>query len=213
MPPRRLDLSGERFGRLTVMSYVGKHPDGRVIWSCHCDCGNETEATTANLRRGKTRSCGCLKAEILKVVGLQHGYFGTRMYRIWAGLNSRCLNPDNKDYPKYGGRGITVCERWRSFENFHADMIEGYDDSLSIDRIDVDGNYEPSNCRWATASRQAENRRTTKPIEWRGRAMSIAAWSKETGIPVEAIRSRIRKGWDIDRALTQKPKWTRKKAS
>ena len=215
MRGRSLDLSGQRFGRLVVISKAGKHPDGRIIWLCRCDCGAETKTAAAQLRKGKTRSCGCLRAEIVKVVGVKHGYFGTRIYRIWAGLNSRCLNPTHKDYPNYGGRGITVCARWRSFENFHADMAGSYADHLSIERINVHGNYEPGNCRWATPREQARNRRSTKLIEWRGRAMTIAGWADETGIPFTTIRSRLRKGWAVERALSEEPqkKPERKEAS
>jgi hypothetical protein len=149
-----IDIAGQRFGRLTVVSFHGIHQRNSA-WLCACDCGKPTIATGHKLKSGGTRSCGCLRTEIRT----SHGLAGTDTYRIWGGMLYRCRNEHD---PNYGGRGIRVCERWKSFENFLADMGERPSQRHSIDRYpDVNGGYEPGNCRWATDAEQAHNTRLT----------------------------------------------------
>jgi hypothetical protein len=154
-----IDLAGERFSKLIVVGRSGTGNTGQSIWLCKCDCGKETNVLSDNLRRGKQVSCGCYLTERR----VTHGMTKTKEYTIWQGLRERCNNPNKFGYKDYGGRGIKVCERWDiSFENFYADMGERPSPGHSIDRIDVNGDYKPTNCRWATQSEQNLNRRVGK---------------------------------------------------
>jgi hypothetical protein len=154
----RSDIAGDVYGRWTVLRYAEKSH-----WLCRCECGTEREIATSNLRSGKTTSCGCLRTELQTTHGLSH----TREYKIWSGMRERCDNPKREGFEYYGGRGIRVCERWSVFENFFADMgvaSVGY----SLDRIDANGNYEPSNCRWATWATQHANKRSSRQVAMDG---------------------------------------------
>lgn len=192
------DYVGKRFGRLVVIRRTDKrYSDGQYYREVQCDCGNRKLVLISNLTSGHTTSCGCFATELIT----KHGMGRTRTYRIWAGILERCNNPNKKAYPLYGGRGISVCDEWYDFRNFYADMGE-CPDGLTIDRIDNDGNYEPSNCRWATYSQQANNRRSTVILEYNGKKMSLKEWSIELGISYKAIVHRYQRGWSVEKTLT-----------
>lgn len=157
------DLTGSTFGRLVVLARSGSTRNKSARWECQCSCGATTIVTGKNLLRGITRSCGCLHREGMSALFKRHGMTRTKVHQAWKAMHQRCSNPNRKHYQHYGGRGISVCERWATFENFYEDMGDPPSDRHSIDRIDVDGNYEPSNCRWATWSEQIRNRRRPSP--------------------------------------------------
>ena len=165
------DLTGQQFGRLTVIEDTRRRYNGKVVWRCRCSCGKVTEVAGSYLTSGNTRSCGCLRKEIIKIppLHIKHKKVRTRHYRVWLGMKERCYNPHSKAYKNYGGRGIEVCFLWKDdFQAFHDwAMSHGYDPDAprgqcTIDRIDVNGNYEPSNCRFVDMAAQANNRRNTK---------------------------------------------------
>ena len=156
-----IDLTGQRFGKLIVIERAPNQ--GRnTMWKCQCDCGSITTTRSDSLRSNMTRSCGCLIGEVNSTHGMSRGD-GSYLYEIWKHMRYRCTNPNNHAWKDYGGRGIIVCERWMdSFENFYEDMGHRPSPNHSIDRIDNNGNYDPTNCRWATASQQQQNKRNNR---------------------------------------------------
>lgn len=192
-------LPGDRFGRLIVTAISS----GRKR-ECLCDCGRVTTVERCNLTSGTTKSCGCLRAEVEKTASVTHG--GTRggwtpEYTVWHGMIQRCTNPRNPSYPRYGGRGISVSERWLSFVHFLEDMgprPSGH----SIDRVDNDGPYSLQNCVWAVDKQQQRNKRSNRTLTFRGKSQTIAAWAEELSIPYDTIYARLRRGWDDERALS-----------
>lgn len=203
------DLTGKRFGRWTVID--GQIQGKKVL--CRCDCGTEKMVDKDNLVRGLTKSCGCYKAENQKgnTWGRTHNMSFSPTYYSWEGMKFRCENPNSREYAVYGGRGIKVCERWQKFENFLEDMGKR-PKGKTLDRIDVDGNYEPSNCRWATPKEQARNRRNNTLITYNGKTQTLVEWEEETGIYSGTISMRIKQyGWSVEKALTTPSKIPRRK--
>ncbi len=201
------DRTGVRFGRLVALSQAERTKAGKTQWNCICDCGNTKIVATSNLVTGGTTSCGCFAEERHKVSRRTHGMRQTPEYKSWSESRQRCNNPSNSNYKDYGGRGIRVCEKWdQSFESFFADMGAKPSMSHSIDRIDVNGHYEPGNCRWATPQEQSANRRNAVLIQAFGKTMSLAEWSRETGISASEIRRRLSLPhlWSAELALTLK---------
>lgn len=203
-----IDLSGQRFGMLTVVERVPSNVcSGRnkgVLWICRCDCGNIKQIRAGDLKRSPFPSCGCALHQIHVKAGQQnkkHGKRNTRLYSIYQKMKQRCYNTHCPNYDLYGGRGIQVCEEWlRDFMNFYNWAIHnGYKYNLTLDRINNNGNYEPSNCRWATVMVQANNRRSTINITYKNKTQSIAMWAKEFGLPRERMWARLKSGWSMDK--------------
>lgn len=190
----------------TVIRYIGTvHPKrSNSVWECQCDCGKILNMRVKNLKSGNTKSCGCSTSAMIIAAHTSHGMRHSREYATWESMIGRCLNPNNPSYKDYGGRGIRVCRRWRKFENFYADMgtKPGSGREYSIDRIDVNGNYEPKNCRWATAWQQMNNTRKTVFVEYKGMKMSRAHFSKTIGVSVSMIRTRLKYGWSADKIVS-----------
>jgi len=196
-----VNLVGQIFGRLTVISEGERSGKGNYIrnWNCVCDCGGINSITQGSLIRGLTNSCGCIHKEVMSVVKTTHGEskkgLNSREYRIWSGIKTRCYNTKNKRYNSYGGRGIKVCDRWlNSFEIFLSDMGRRPSTNHSIDRIDVNADYEPSNCKWATTKEQSRNTTKNHWIEFDGRRQIITDWATELGTYDSYIGYRLKKG-------------------
>lgn len=199
------DLEGQRFGRL-VVNNMAYRKNCFNYWLCKCDCGNEKIIRADSLIERKTRSCGCLAIEKSTQLNTKHNKSGTRLYLIWNGMKQRCENENDTTYKNYGARGITCCNEWQEFEPFYEwAMAYGYQDNLSIDRIDVNGNYEPSNCRWVSRKEQDRNRRNTWNITFDGKTMCATDWEIELGFPKGTFYRRIKKlGWGIEKAFSSK---------
>jgi hypothetical protein len=192
---RLKDLMGQRFERLVVIEY---HKNSKK-WLCKCDCGNFKEVSNTHLRDGHTKSCGCLNSEITSRRNFRHGLYGTRLYRIYAGILQRCLNESNPAFPDYGGRGIRICDEWRSnLVNFVKwALSNGYADNLSIDRENVNGNYEPSNCRWITQKAQCNNVRRNIMIN----GHTLKEECEELGLKYNTVYMRIIRGHTLEEAI------------
>lgn len=201
--PNRLNLTGQRFGRLVVgisESRMGK-TQRKTYYFCKCDCGNELWTASQNLRNGRTQSCGCLGREKSREKSFKHGMSHTSIHNSWMSMIQRCTDKNCKAYPGYGGRGIKVCERWLTFNNFLEDMGLPPQKGLTLDRIDNDKGYEPGNVRWATRREQANNRRSSRIIEYGGERKTVAEWERFLGCRRAALNDRLLKGWTIERAL------------
>ena len=202
------DLIGKQFGRLTVIERVEDHlyKNGRrdIVYKCRCQCGNETNVLAVHLRSGHTQSCGCYRIETSTKTMTTHGDTGDRKLVIWKNMKARCENPKRPDYPLYGGRGVTICKEWSDDYIAFRSWAEanGYDDSLTLDRIDVNGNYQPDNCRWVTQKEQCNNTRCNIFLEYDGQTHTVKQWSELLGIKYGTLISRIHRGWSAERALT-----------
>ena len=198
---------GTRFGKLTVIGEglpAGKRLERTL--QCKCDCGAVTSPLLSNLRKANgTRSCGCEKTAVLRSqqeAGRTHGMRYTRVYGIWHGMKQRCLNPNAAEYKWYGARGITVCEAWQeSFEAFYADMGDPPTEYHTIERNDVNGNYEPGNCRWATQAEQSCNMRTNINLTYEGETLNATQWARRLGIPRMTLLYRYHRGWSTKEIL------------
>ena len=199
-----IDMTGQKYGRLTVVEMVDANEHNQRVWSCVCECGNSTNVVGSQLRYGMTKSCGCLAAEFRSQFGTltnkTHGMANSSIYRIWRSMMDRCYLQTSHAYNRYGGRGITVCERWSNFENFYADM-GSKPNGMSLERTDNDGQYSPENVHWASAKEQSNNRRSNVRYEYGEENLTIAQWAEKAGIPMKTLWSRIKRGVQFPVAL------------
>lgn len=203
------DLTGKKFGMLTVLCRSEDHiyPNGRhdIVYKCLCDCGKTKDVLAVHLRSGHTKSCGCYREEKASDTMRKHGDSKSRLFVIWKNMKARCLNKNKPDYRLYGGRGITIDDSWKNdYVAFKEWANEnGYNDALSLDRIDVNSGYSPDNCRWVTQKQQCNNTRRNIRISYNGEVHTLKEWSEITGIKYGTLCSRIYRGWDIEKALTR----------
>jgi hypothetical protein len=193
---RKYNLTGKKFGRLTVISDSGERDyDGAILWSCICDCGVSKRLRTQSLTISNVKSCGCLRNEISKAVNTIHNYHGTRIYKIWDDMHQRCTNKNNTNFHHYGGRGITISEEWKNFEVFKDwAVINGYHENLSIDRINNNKGYSPDNCRWTTSLEQGRNKRSNRMITIEDETKCLSEWVEKFNLKYGTVFGRIRKG-------------------
>ena len=200
------DITGHRFGRLTVLEFVerrGRYP----YWKCVCDCGNVVIKPGYSMLQGNTKSCGCLAQEHSKKAKFRkHKYKNDRVYSVWRAMLSRCENPNNLGFQRYGGRGICICDEWKDPEIFAEwALSHGFKDGYSIERINNDGPYCPENCRFATTKEQANNRCTNVFVEYNGERKTITEWAEQTSVSANTLFYRYRHGWDFGVALNTPP--------
>lgn len=186
---KKLELSGKKFGRLTVVG-LSHSVNGKTYWDVACECGEKRTILGASIKSGNTKSCGCLTEP--------HGKYGSPTHRSWASMKARCLNPNNDFFENYGGRGITVCERWMKFSNFMADMGER-PDGTSIERIDNNKGYQSDNCKWATREEQQNNTTRNRYLEFNGNRLTLAQWARKTGIDTSTLQVRLKLNWPIEK--------------
>jgi hypothetical protein len=198
------DLTGQIFGRLTAIRFH-RRENNRTFWLCKCSCGKEISVWQGNLTKGKTQSCGCLKREVMIKRNTTHGlrHKNDRLYDIWCHMKARCHRKTDSAYKLYGGRGIIICHDWLSYPAFYAwANSHGYQDDLTIERIDVNGNYESTNCCWISIEDQAKNRRTTRFLTIDGETKYLTEWAEQVGRHLSTITRRIDEyGWDAKDAV------------
>lgn len=200
---RVVDLVGKKFGRLRVLTRNGSNISGNAVWLCVCDCGQKTNVPSNNLKSCHTTSCGCLGHELRIKHGYAHRKRRSRVYNTWADMIQRCTNSCVSNYPRYGGRGITVCERWLKFENFLEDMGKPPTDKHQIDRTYNDEGYCKQNCRWVTRNQNQRNTRRNRLLTFFHKTQCMIEWAEETGISASIIWQRLKRGWSTERALTE----------
>jgi hypothetical protein len=193
------DCVGQRFGRLVVLQRAGSDKHGSTTWLCVCDCGNEAILTHQTFATGHTKSCGCLRREVTRKRNVRHGMSKTREYRRYHAAKQRCANPNNSQFANYGGRDIEF--RYVNFESFFADL--GYcPPGGTLERIKVNGHYDPGNCCWATWTEQANNRRNNVTVTAFGRTQTVTQWARELGVPTAFLSARIQAGWSSEAVVT-----------
>jgi len=201
LPPRIKDITGNRYGRWTVVGFSHTH-NKASYWNCRCDCGTLRTHQRSALISGSTYSCGCFRGELLTVRNTTHGRRHSPEYGSWRAMKERCQNPRSSKFYLYGGRGIAICDRWQRFDNFFADMGPKPTPDHTLERIDTNGNYEPDNCRWIPGAEQAANRRNNHRVTIGEDTRTIAEWRRHFHISKSTYDARIHLGWSIESALT-----------
>jgi len=203
-----IDMTGNRYGRLSVIEMSGYNNHNQRLWRCVCDCGNESEVIGFLLRQGQTKSCGCLLKESIAAVNYKHGKSKSQIWSIHRSMMDRCYLETSHAYSRYGGRGIDVCERWHDFENFYADM-GNKPKGMSLERVDNNKGYFPDNVRWANSKDQANNRRSNVMLELNGKIQTMQQWCDELGLRIGTVWARLNVyGYSVEKALT--PGWRAK---
>lgn len=197
MSRKVIDLTGQQFGRWTAISKSPK-PSRNALWVCRCSCGTVREVLSTHLRSGRSQSCGCMRRERLREAWTTHGMSRSREYESWKQAKQRCHNPNNPQYPEWGGKGITMCPEWRNdFQTFYA-HIGPCPEGLTLDRIDNAGNYEPGNVRWATRKQQIRNRKNTVMLEHAGERLSASDWAERLGVSAGRLKRHVRNGGTLE---------------
>lgn len=202
---------GDTYGRWTAIRFsrVKRFPGGsqKHMWMFRCMCGNQSEEQAGNIISGKSKSCGCLSRELTSLNFKKHGDSRPgnpfhKLYMVWSSMKARCLNRRNSRWLDYGGRGISICERWMDYENFKEDMGRMYRDGLTVERVDNDNGYSPENCRWGTQTEQQNNKRTSRFLILRGETLTVSQWARKLGVSAGLLHTRIRRGWSVERTLS-----------
>lgn len=201
MSNRFINLTGKQFGRWSVFEKTGSTTNGTALWRCVCQCGSVRDVKSSRLLAGRSKSCGCLSKEVAKNQKTTHGMSRTALYKLWSSMKARCGNPRAMNYSMYGGRGITVCNRWKKFENFYADM-HPRPVGTTLERMDNNKGYSPENCRWATPFDQGQNKRNNRLYEIHGSIYTLSDVSRKFRIPINTFRSRLVRGWKAQDAAT-----------
>ena len=202
MRPRK-NLTNQVFGKLTVVEYAHSK-NGTTYWECACECGKNVVVCVGSLTGGRTKSCGCLQKQKVREINTIHGdNYRTKEYRAWKNMRERCRNPKNRMYPHYGERGISVCNEWENYKTFLSDMGRAPSPQHSLDRIDNNGNYEPTNCRWATRQEQAQNKQNNHNVWYKGELLPLTTICDLYGVSYSLVYKRVLLGWDIDTAIKQ----------
>lgn len=204
------NLEGMRFSRLTVVSLAGRDKHGKYTWNCACDCGNTKITDTGQLNSGMTKSCGCIHREQLKERNKTHGLSKTPIYNVWCSMKNRVDSENSKSFADYGKRGIKYCDKWSTFEGFYDDMNQTYENGLSIERIDVNGDYCKGNCKWIPKEQQALNTRRTRLITLNGITKPVSEFARIYGMVPQNVIKRLNCGWSVEEALTTPTKKVRK---
>lgn len=200
----KVDLTDKKIGRLTVIK-LAEQRSGKNYWLCLCECGKETTVRASCLINELTKSCGCLASDLTIKRETKHGFSKPGnlhpLYAIWREIRARCNDPKRAAYPNYGGRGIKLCEKWNDFQNFYDDMFPTWTKGLTVERIDVNKGYSPENCRWATRTEQARNKRNNKNFTINGQTKCLTEWCEIFQIEYSPVQHRLNDGWDIETAL------------